>query len=219
MHNKYLKERAHLRKMKDHRMQDSHYGRKMSRGFIGYETIKPSHDYRRDYEDSRRMRDSRDYKSSYDYRDSRDYTDYRDYGYDSRDYRDYRDSRSRRDSRDYESDMRDYNDYEDYDDGKMYEEYEKDLHHWAEKLKPKDKFSMSKEQIISHAKSMGIRFDRYSENEFYTTYLMMVSDYKELGSEPSFFVKMARDFLEDDDMAVSPSEKLCIYMYKIAMGE
>lgn len=203
MHNKYLKERAHLRKMKDHRMQDSHYGRKMSRGFIGYETIKPSHDYRRDYEDSRRMRDSRDYKSSYDYRDSRGYTDYRDY----------------RDSRDYESDMRDYNDYGDYDDGKMYEEYEKDLHRWAEKLKPKDKFSMSKEQIISHAKSMGIRFDRYSENEFYTTYLMMVSDYKELGSDPSFFVKMARDFLEDDDMAVSPSEKLCIYMYKIAMGE
>ena len=71
----------------------------------------------------------------------------------------------------------------------------------------------------NHAKSMGIRFDRYCENKFYTTYLMMVSDYKELGSELSFFVKMARAFLEDDDMTVSSSEKLCIYLYKIAMGE
>ena len=48
---------------------------------------------------------------------------------------------------------------------------------------------------------------------------MMVSDYKELGSELSFFVKMARDFLEDDNTAVSSSEKLCIYLYKIAMDE
>ena len=57
------------------------------------------------------------------------------------------------------------------------------------------------------------------KNKFYTTYLMMVSDYKELDSELSFFVKMARAFLEDDDMPVSSSEKLCIYLYKIAMGE
>lgn len=214
MHNRYLKERAHLRKMGDHRMRDSHYGRKMSRGFIGYETIKPSHDYGRTYEDSRRMRDSRDYRGSSDYRDSRDYRDSKDYSYDYRDNRDYR---GRRDSRDYEASMRDYG--YDYDEGEEYEEYEKDLHHWAEKLKSKDKFGMSKDQVTSHAKSIGVHFDKYSEDEFYTTYLMMVSDYKELGSDPSFFIRMARDFLEDDDMAVSPSEKLCIYMYKIAMGE
>lgn len=180
MHNKYLKQRAHLRKMADHMSRDSHYGQKMSRGFIGYETMKPSHDYAR---------------SNKDYRDYKDYEDYKR-------------------MKDYESDYS-----YDYEDGAMEEDYKKDLHKWAEKLRPKDKFNMPKEQVISHAKSLGIRFHEFNEDEFYTTYLMMVSDYKELGSDPSFFIRMARDFLEDDDMAVTPSEKLCIYMYKIAMGE
>jgi hypothetical protein len=30
---------------------------------------------------------------------------------------------------------------------------------------------------------------------------------------------MAKEFIMDDDIAVSPSEKVCIYMYEIVMGE
>lgn len=209
MHNKYLKQRAYLRKMADRMSRDSHYGQKMSRGFIGYETMRPSHDY------AHSNKDYRDYKDYEDYKRMKDYKDYKE-------YKDYRDSKRGRDSKDYEDErMKDYeSDYSySYEDGAMEEDYKKDLHKWAEKLKSKDKFNMPKEQVISHAKSLGIRFHEFNEDEFYTTYLMMVSDYKELGSDPSFFIRMARDFLEDDDMAVTPSEKLCIYMYKIAMGE
>lgn len=132
-------------------------------------------------------------------------SDYRGGDYRGGDYRDYR--------MDYRGD---YNDYA--KEGK--EQYEKDLHKWIEKLKSKEtKFKISKEQVAQHAKSMGVKFDKFTEDEFYAVYLMLVSDYKNIGVEPTIYVRMAKDFLMDDDIAVSPSEKVCIYMYEIVMGE
>ena len=40
------------------------------------------------------------------------------------------------------------------------EEYKKELHMWIEKLKHKDTFRVSKEQILRQAKSMGVKFDK-----------------------------------------------------------
>lgn len=123
-----------------------------------------------------------------------------DYGY-NRDY-----------NRDYNSDYgRDYK--------HMDKEYHEELKEWAEKLKRKDKFSMPYEQVIQQAESLGVRFREYDELEYYITYLMLVSDYGDLINDPTIMLKMAKAFLEDDDIKVSPSEKLCIYFYQIVLGE
>lgn len=97
--------------------------------------------------------------------------------------------------------------------------YEKDLEEWTEKLKHKDRFRIKKEDIINSAKTMGVKFDEFSEEEFYAVYLMMVSDYKAVANDFRSYLNMAKEWLEDDDIEVSPSEKVCIYMYEIVKGE
>lgn len=147
--------------------------------------------------------------------------------------------------RDYRSDYRreeDYrNDYEndykrgvkgtgfygrDYENGDMQDYYDREMDFMDDKmeslkrkLEEKDKFRMTKNQVISQARSNGAKFNEYDEDEFYLTYLMMCCDYKDVSNDPMMFIKMAKAFLEDDDIAVSPSEKLSIYIDKIVMGE
>lgn len=138
------------------------------------------------------------------------------------DYRDMRGgSRGRmrgRDYGDYGMDYGDY-DYEDYaSDEEMEEEYKEDLKEWIKKMKPKDRFGMTKEQTIQHAKQMGVKFEEFSEEEFYAIFLAMLTDYKDISNDPTIYIRLAKDFLEDDDIAVSPSEKVCIYLYEIVKG-
>lgn len=159
-----------------------------------------------------RPRDYNDYNSDY----RRDYnSDYRrDYNMDSR--RDY-DMR-----RDYNMDYRrDYgmDDMNDYGSGDMEKEYEEELEKWIEKLKRKEIIKVPKEQVLQQAKNMGVKFDEYDEKEFYATYLMVMSDYPSISGEYNIYIKMAKDWLEDDDIALSPSEKLCKYLYTIVLGE
>lgn len=100
------------------------------------------------------------------------------------------------------------------------EEYHNDLKKWIKKLESKNRFNnVSKDQIIQHAKNMGVKFDEIEELEFYAIYLAMVTDYKSLGGDFTLYIRLAKDFFEDDDIEVSPSEKACIYMYNIVMGE
>lgn len=98
-------------------------------------------------------------------------------------------------------------------------EYEKDLHEWVEKLKKYDRFGWSKEQVIQQAKSMGVNFDKYDEMEFYATYLMQMSDYPKIANEPHTYLAMAKEWLEDDDVEMKGSDKLCAYLYTIVLGE
>ena len=156
-----------------------------------------------------------------DERDRRYYVedDYDDFGYDRRmysedyrgeDYYDYarsgRKSGSRR--RDY---MHDYGEVED--------EYHDDIERWITKLKKKDKFGLSKDQVLQKAKEMNIKLDEVTDDELYAIYLMLSSDYGELMNDPHMILAMTKKFIDDDDIAVSPSEKICIYMYKIVKGE
>ena len=105
-------------------------------------------------------------------------------------------------------------------DGKGSEnEFKEDLERWIHKLKRKDRFGMPKEEVLNHAKNMGIRFDEFSQEEFYAVYLMMVSDYKSLGNDFKAYLHLAKEWLMDDDIEVSPSEKLCVYYYEIVKGE
>lgn len=105
-------------------------------------------------------------------------------------------------------------DYADHD-----KEYEKDLHEWTERLRSKDRFGEDKYNIIMKARNMGAKFDEYTEEEFYVIYLMMVSDYGQIAKEHHTFILMAKAFLEDDDIAVSPSEKVCKYLYEIVLDD
>ena len=123
-------------------------------------------------------------------------------------------------------DERDYNHQEEFHGGRlskdysyMKDEYEDDLKRWVSRLRRKSNSQYSMQDVIEHAKQMGIKFDEFTEDEFYAVYLMKLSDYPFLGSEPKVYIKMAKAFFEDDDIAVSPSEKLCIYYYKIVKGE
>lgn len=164
----------------------------------------------------------------------RGYYPMEDYDYDrARGRGDYREQ----DYGDYESDMRgdyarrgvgrprEYNrrrdrgDYRDYADEDYEEEYEEDLHEWIQKLKKKDRFGMSLEQVMQKAKEMKVEFKDYDENEFYAIYLMQVSDYPSISNDPRMYIGMAKQWLEDDDVSVDPSEKVCKYLYEIVLDE
>lgn len=168
--------------------------------------------YPMDYARSRSERSGRDYtrEDMYYPMDERRYMEReqpreydRNYGYDMRG--DYRRGRSR-DYRDYAED--------DYD-----KEYHEDLMDWTKKLKKDDRYNLSKEQVISKANEMGVKFNEYDEDEFYAIYLMQVSDYPFVANEPHTYLAMAKAWLEDKDLEIDPSEKVCKYMYEIAMAE
>ena len=148
--------------------------------------------------------DSRDYSGKEYYIRSRDA---RDYGMDSRDYRDYMDSR----------DYRDYKKKQYLSDG--------ELEHWAEKLKKeveeKDKQYLSKENIKKRAEDMGIKFDKFSFEEFYVAVLMMYTDYcKTLGTaNMDIYLRLAKDWLCDEDVSVKYGEKLAAYYTRVVKGE
>ena len=162
-------------------------------------------DYRPEY-DSRR--NSYDYGYRYDFEgENMDYKQPREYGrYNDYDMRDYRRGR----------DMRDYRDYAegDYD-----KEYEYDLEKWINKLKKQDRFNMEKEQILSTAKQMGVKFKEYDEDEFYAIYLMHVTDYPTVSNDPRMYLSMAKEWLEDKDINIDGSTKVCKYMYEIVMAD
>lgn len=135
-------------------------------------------------------------------------------------------SRHNADFNDYNQDMRrnDYGDmrrdYADYNDYAMEEkDYHKKLHEWTNKLKSKDRFGVPKEQVMKQAENMGVKFEKFTPEEFYATYLMMVSDYKKVANDYNMYISLAKDWLEDDDIEVKGGDKLCAYLYYIVLGE
>ena len=179
-------------------------------------------------EDRARGRRSRDMNYDADYRREPMYDDFkRDYRrdyypeYDSRyDYAGSSRERGRisRMGREYDREYaRPYDYRQDY--ASESDEYDKDLRKWVEKLKSTDRFKVSKEQIITQARNMGVEFNEFSEDEFYATYLMMVSDYKTISNDYNMYIKLAIEFLRDEDSALKGSDKLCAYMYEIIMAD
>jgi hypothetical protein len=181
-------------------------------------------DYRRDYRNPYGSRGG--YVTSSRGRRDRAYDRRMDYGYDSTersrgDYRGYDryDGYDERYDRDYEHDREYRRDYRDYAEDDMSKEYEEKLHEWIKKLKKKDRFGLSKDDVMKKAKSMSVNFDEFDENEFYAVYLMMVSDYKHIGNDPHIYLAMAKDWLMDDDVKMRGSDKVCAYLYTIVLGE
>ena len=111
------------------------------------------------------------------------------------------------------------NDYNDYSEEDMMKGYEEDLKKWIKKLMKKDKFKLPKQEVLKKAEEMNIEFEEFSEEEFYAIYLMLVSDYPNIADNPHTYIVMAKQFLEDDDVNVDPSEKVCKYLYEIVLNE
>lgn len=101
---------------------------------------------------------------------------------------------------------------------------DKDLKMWTDKLmrdvEEKDKQFLSRENIRKRADEMGIKFDKYSFEEFYVTVLMKYTDHcKTLGTaNMDIYLKLAKDFFEDPDTALRYGEKLAAYYYDIVEG-
>lgn len=119
--------------------------------------------------------------------------------------------------------MMDYGYGRDYAQGEKYLS-DKDLKMWADKLmrdvEEKDKQFLSRENIRKRADEMGIKFDKYSFEEFYVTVLMKYTDHcKTLGTaNMDIYLKLAKDFFEDPDTAVRYGEKLAAYYDYIVEG-
>jgi len=156
------------------------------------------------YEDEAYRRNSqydREYDRNYDYR------------YGDIDYRGRRDYRRGRDYR------YDYGyDYADGLDDEELMEWSKEL---LEGVEPNMKQYFTKEAFERKVKDMGINYDKYDFSELYTTTLMLYDDYKKtLGTGSiDIYIRLAKDWLEDEDAEVKYGEKLATYYDEIVCPE
>lgn len=98
-------------------------------------------------------------------------------------------------------------------------EYKEHLNRWIERMKAHDKYGMTKDQVIQYARNLNVKFDNYNEDEFYAMYLSSATDYEDVTNDPTIFIRMAKGFLEDKDVARRGSDKVCAYLYSIVLGE
>lgn len=228
--NRYLKDRAMRRdmNMRDGRNPygsrggyvSSRRGRGRDRSDMNYDMVRGNRGYDRgmDYEYDYPKHDSQ-YDSRYD----------REYGgqdghypmerhgehYRPMDYEIYGVGGMRPLMNDYRGRRMDYGYGYDYASEDMEKEWKEDLEEWCKKLKKHDRFNFPKEQILSQAKQMGVKFDEFTEEEFLTVFYMVMSDYPQVANEPHTYLAMAKDWLMDKDSELQGSEKLSAYYYEI----
>lgn len=215
----------------------------MNRNMRDYRDRRRNDRMDREYEDGRNPYGSRGgYVSSSRGRDR----DYDDEGYDREYDRGYGDERMRsgRDGRMYfrgsfdrgyedeamrrghrTRDREDYGYYDDYAyDGHGHGKgrlSKKELMQWQNKLcehmDEQDCKMFEFDSVIHQAKEMQVKFDKFNEEEFYTTVLMMFTDYCEsIGPNIPMYLALAKNFLEDDDARVKYGDKLAAYHDAIA---
>lgn len=112
-----------------------------------------------------------------------------------------------------------YDDYGDYGETLS----EKELEHWCEKLKKQlddqEKQMFHKDMISQKAKSMGMQMKGFGEKELEVATLMVYTDYKRtIGKNPDMAIRLAYDWLTDEDVAVKGAEKLAVYYDCIVEG-
>lgn len=112
-----------------------------------------------------------------------------------------------------------YDDYGDYGETLS----EKELEHWCEKLKKQlddqEKQMFHKDMISQKAKSMGMQMKDFGEKELEVATLMVYTDYKRtIGKNPDMAIRLAYDWLTDEDVSVKGAEKLAVYFDEIVMG-
>lgn len=100
---------------------------------------------------------------------------------------------------------------------------EKELDHWCEKLKKnldeQEKQMFHKDIILQKAKQMGMQMHGFGEKELEVATLMVYTDYKKtIGKNPDMAIRLAYDWLTDEDVAVKGAEKLAVYYDCIVEG-
>ena len=132
------------------------------------------------------------------YGSPKDYGRGRDYGYDMRGRRDY--------GYDYGYD------YGDYGETLSEEELKKWQHKLMSQLDEREKQMFRKEAIIPKFKQMGIEMKDFNEEELYTIALAKYTDHKHsIGQNPDLAIKLARDFMIDEDSNIKGSERVAVY--------
>lgn len=148
------------------------------------------------------LRSMEDYPN-YDYYDGRDYAR----GYDRNYDRNY--------------DMR-YDYRMDYASG--YKLEPREIEEWSAKLlreiDDKDKEIIKREKIMKKAEDLGIKFEHFTPEEFYLTVLMMYTDYCKIFGNANIdtYVRMAKDWLCDEDVSMKYGEKLASYYDSVVKG-
>ena len=100
-----------------------------------------------------------------------------------------------------------------------------EIEHWHKRLMgevdEKDKQFLTKENIANRAKQMGIEFDKFTEDELALVTAMVYTDYcKTLGTgNMDLYIRLAKDWICDDDVAVKYGEKIAVYHDCVVKGE
>lgn len=130
---------------------------------------------------------------------------------------DYDSARSRRTGR-YIRDRRDYAGDKNYLEDEEVMEFQKTL---LEEIEPQYKTQFEKNKVIQRGREMGVDFKDYTEDEYLATVLMIATDYgKTVGmNNTDQMLRMAVNWLEDDDAALQGSEKLAVYYDEIICAE
>lgn len=98
---------------------------------------------------------------------------------------------------------------------------EEHIERWTRSLmgemEDKDRQQLKMDTILRRAKEMGISFDKFSEEEFYVTLLMLHTDLsKAFGPQPmDNWIKAAKYWLCDPDAALRYGKKLAAYYENI----
>ena len=115
--------------------------------------------------------------------------------------------------------MRDSRMDSDYNFKEKEKEFKHKLREWKEKLKQKSLFNLPEQDVINQAKQMGVKFEEYNEEEFLTTYYMLMSDLKlDSINSPQAYMILAKQWLEDKDAELQGAEKLSAYYCEIVKG-
>lgn len=122
-------------------------------------------------------------------------------------------------------------DYGDYNYNRMdYGEDEtmlskEELDEWIEELMQdfdaREKEMFKKEKIMKRAEDLSIKFDHFKPEEYYATVIMLYKDYKKtLGAaNVDIYLRLAKDWLMDDDVEMKHGEKLAAYYDNVVMAE
>lgn len=120
------------------------------------------------------------------------------------------------DGNDYGYDM----DYARYDRHNQLDE--RTLEMWTremmQEIEPVHHAKFKMDAIVKKAEEMGIRFEKFTPQQFYATVIMLVSDFgKTLGmTNVDIYTRLAKDWLCDPDAGVRYGEKLAAYYNNIA---
>ena len=95
-----------------------------------------------------------------------------------------------------------------------------EIRKWEKELKKNGGSAFTVDQIMQVAQQHGIRFDEFTPELLTVIANMMYSDYKDtVKGDISMYVKLAKDFLCDEDFDGEPEEKAYLYYNAIVNKE